>query len=314
MPVDPRLAFEAAQAAVLEEHGVQASSRYRALGAPVLRTHILEAGSGSPVVLLHGGGGVAAYWAPLLARLQDRFKLYAPDRPGCGLSERRLRYDRFSLREHAAIFVESLLDELGLERATIVANSMGGYFSLAFATAKPERVDRLILLGAPAGFERRLPGMMWAIGRRPLGRLVYSTILRPGPATGKRMAAQLVGDADAVSPRMREVAIRAAQLRGATESWLDLVHEGSRAFNRESQLVSALRPELHRVECPTLMVWGSRDAFEPVESGRELERILPNARLEVVDGAGHLPWIDAADRVGGLVLDELERGLARKAS
>jgi pimeloyl-ACP methyl ester carboxylesterase len=299
----PRLAYERAQAALFEECGLRAQSRYLNVGAPVLRTHVVEAGSGEPVVFLHGGGGVSAYWAPLLAALQDEFHLFAPDRPGCGLTERFTGYRRAPLREHAAVFVESLLDELGLERANIVANSMGAVFALAFAVARPRRVERLLLLGAPASSETKIPRKTWMFGRRPLGRIMYSTVLRPGPASGARMAG-LVGKADAVSPAMRDVASHAYLLSGATDSWLALVHQAV-GVTGTPRLAAMLRPHLGQVTCPTLVVWGSRDAFMLPAAGREFLSLLPNARLVTVEDAGHLPWIDATERVTQLVREHL---------
>ncbi|HEX9370218.1 MAG TPA: hypothetical protein VF897_04400 [Roseiflexaceae bacterium] len=81
-------AFEQAQQRVLQTCGVAAQSRYVQLQTPPLRVHILDAGQGDPVVLIHGGNGVAVQLAPLLAALQSTFHLFAPDRPGCGLTDK----------------------------------------------------------------------------------------------------------------------------------------------------------------------------------------------------------------------------------
>src|SRR6266566_8127869 len=126
--------YRQAQSRVLERHGSPAVSRFVLLESQHVRAHVLEAGEGPPMLLLHGGGATAALWGPLLGSLHRSFRIYAPDRPGCGLSG-PFDYRQVSFRAHAVDFVRSVLDGLGLERATLVGNSMGGYFGLAFALA-----------------------------------------------------------------------------------------------------------------------------------------------------------------------------------
>src|SRR5690349_15088858 len=117
-------------------------------------THVLTAGAGDPVLMVHGGNSVAAMMEPLLGRVASRFTVYRPDRPGCGLTG-PFDYRGVDLRTHAVAFVESVLDGLGLERVSLVGNSMGGFWCLAFALANPSRVGRLVLVGEPAGSARR---------------------------------------------------------------------------------------------------------------------------------------------------------------
>jgi pimeloyl-ACP methyl ester carboxylesterase len=110
--------FTATQARLLQEMGTPIGSRFLMIQAPAARVqqvHVLEAGrdGAPPVVLLHGGNSIAAAWEPLLSLLQGDFRLYAPDRPGCGLTD-MLDYHGVSFREHAMAFVGGVLDALGL--------------------------------------------------------------------------------------------------------------------------------------------------------------------------------------------------------
>lgn len=117
-----------------------------------LRAHVLEAGAGDPLLLVHGGNGVGAHWLPLMTRLTG-WRMIVPDRPGCGLTDGFL-YDGVDMRAHGAAFVAGVLDALEVEAASIIGNSMGGYFALCFALAHPDRVRHLVLAGGPAGSAR----------------------------------------------------------------------------------------------------------------------------------------------------------------
>jgi pimeloyl-ACP methyl ester carboxylesterase len=136
------------------------------IASPPLDVHVLETGNGDPLLLLHGGNSVAAGWIPLLAKLPDH-RLLAPDRPGCGLTT-KFDYAQVSFRAHAVEYVGSVMDALNVTRASIVANSMGGYFALVFALAHPERVAKLVLMGEPAGSAPsiRLANRLVGFGRR----------------------------------------------------------------------------------------------------------------------------------------------------
>src|SRR5690606_22468463 len=91
------------QRALLAGSGLQCSERDVLLPSSSLRAHVVEAGSGPPLLLVHGGNGVGAQWLPLMTRLAGR-RLIVPDRPGCGLTDPFL-YDGVDLRAHGALFV-----------------------------------------------------------------------------------------------------------------------------------------------------------------------------------------------------------------
>jgi pimeloyl-ACP methyl ester carboxylesterase len=151
-----RRAFAERQDELMRFYGVDARSRFVEIDRPRMRVHLLEAGAGEPLVLIHGGDGEGALWAPLMAALQDDFHLYALDRPGCGLSD-PFDYRDVDLRQHAGDFVDSVLDAPGLESATLVACSMGGFFALVTALDHPARVRRLALVGMLLGMISSAP-------------------------------------------------------------------------------------------------------------------------------------------------------------
>jgi pimeloyl-ACP methyl ester carboxylesterase len=305
--------FDRMQAALYADRGVRATSRYVDLDDPPMPVHVTEVGDGEPVVLVHGGNSVAASWLPLVQLLTDRFHLFLPDRPGCGLTG-EFDYRGVDLRAHGAAFIAGLMDALGLERAALVGNSMGGYFALAFAVAHPERVSRLVLLGEPAGSSASAPLFHRLVGTRGLNSLLYATALRPpGDAAGLRSAwgrAGLVVHPERVPDDLAGCLLAGARLPGATRSWTRMVERvfvppGTGVFARGLRATRALVPDLPAVSCPVLFVWGSRDPLGSPDVGRVLADGLPNARLHVIEDAGHLPWIDEAERCANAVCDVL---------
>jgi pimeloyl-ACP methyl ester carboxylesterase len=174
--------FRDSEDAMLARYGVPAVSRFHEIDDPRLRVHVIEAAQGEPLLFIHGGNSVAAGWIPLLAKLHQRFHLYAPDRPGCGLTT-MFSYLGVPLRTHAVAFIHSVMDSLDLSRAAIVANSMGGYFALVYALAHPERVSRLVLAGEPAGSAPDIRLANRLVGTRIINSVLFASVLKPGPST-----------------------------------------------------------------------------------------------------------------------------------
>lgn len=301
--------FDRMQRRLYAQRGLAATSRTVELRDPPVRVHVTEVGRGDPVILVHGGNSVAASWLPLVERLADRFHLVLPDRPGCGMTG-PFDYRGVDLRRHGAAFIAGLMDGLGLDRAALAGNSMGGYFALAFAIAHPERVSRLVLLGEPAGSSERAPLFHRLVGTRGLNTVLYATALRPPrDAAGLRRGwgrAALVVDADRVPEDLAECLAAGTRLPGATRSWTTMVERvfvppGRGLFARELRATRALGPELGAITCPVVLLWGSQDPLGAPAVGRELAERMPDARLIKVPDAGHLPWIDQPDLCADVV-------------
>jgi pimeloyl-ACP methyl ester carboxylesterase len=308
---DASSSFEALTTRLFAEHGVAVSSRFLGGAVEDRPIHVLEAGAGPPLVFIHGGGSYGGEWAGLIARLQRRFRCIAIDRPGHGLSYRVDYGDVPDYRADAAAFVGRALDLLGLPRATLVACSMGGFFAFAFALARPDRVDRLVMTGAPAGVDRWLPLALRLLGMPVLGPLLWKTVARPSAAGLRRLFEQLLV-ADARKVGATTIACLAAMhaLPGADVAWLSLLRRFAtpRGVDRRCYL----RDDLAGLEVPTMFVWGDRDAAAPPTSGQGLCRTMPDARITIVPEAGHLPWIDAPDTCADAIERFLEiEGAAR---
>lgn len=284
--------FKRAQDRVLVRYALRAQSRSVRLREPALRAHVLAAGRGQPVVLIHGGGSVAVNLIPLISGLADSCQCFAPDRPGCGLTD-QFDYTGVPFRRHGTEFIRSVLDVLSLSKAAILGNSIGGYWALSFALAAPERVSKVVLLGEPAGSSPPPPPRV-SPRKPPAGdpsieatRARYRVLM----ATPNRAPEEII-----------EADYAASKLPGASLAWNTMLDEVARTT---ASLTYALRPELRNLKPPTLFIWGDRDVQGPPSLGQEMADIAPNARCEVLPETGHLPWLDQPDRCRKLVLDFL---------
>lgn len=297
--------FRRAQELLLVGSGDRVHSKFVQIAEPKLRVQVLEGGQGEPVLLLHGGNGMAAQWESLLSRLSSGFHVYAPDRPGCGLTD-MFSYRDVPLREHAVNFVLASMDALGLESANIVGNSMGGYFALVFALAYPERVKRLVTVGEPAGSSATIPPANRLLAFRGLNGLMYATVMKPGEsATTEGFKRILVAHPDRLSPAYLDCCTAASEIPGATESWLTLLEDCDITSGR-STLTYSLRPELSRLAMPTLLIWGDNDSFGPPSLATEMAHLIPHGSAEIVPDAGHLAWLDQPVAVAGLITNFLQ--------
>jgi pimeloyl-ACP methyl ester carboxylesterase len=145
---EQRARLQAAEVEAFAHYGIDATSEPLVLEDPPLTTRVVRVGSGPPTVLFHGSTLTSTVWAPLLPHLPGR-SLHLVDLPGCGLAD-PFDYEGVDLAAHQEAFVSSVLDALGLDRATLIGASMGGWFVLRFAIERPERVVAAARVTAPA--------------------------------------------------------------------------------------------------------------------------------------------------------------------
>jgi pimeloyl-ACP methyl ester carboxylesterase len=297
--------FAAMQSALLRRYDVDATS-YHVGADPSRPIHVLAAGDGPPCVLVQGGGGVAAFWAGLMKELADDFQCLAIDRPGHGLSY-GIDYRKVQdYRDDAADFMARALDGLGLDKATLIGNSMGGFFSIAFALAHPERVERLVLVGAPAGIDREIPIPLRMLAQPVIGPLMWKTIARPSERGLLRLHRDLLmADATKLPPEHIACGVAGFRLPGADVAWLTLLRRFVTLRGLDERCW--IRDELERLDVPTHFVWGERDAFTSPTVGEEIASAMPRASFHVVPSAGHLPWLDAPGRCGSAIREFLRR-------
>ncbi|HEX8439090.1 alpha/beta hydrolase [Archangium sp.] len=265
-------------------------------------TQAIEVGEGPPLLLLHGGLGEAVQWGNILSSLGRRHRVVAVDRPGHGLAD-PFDYRGVDVLEHARRFLGEILDAEGLSSMPIVACSMGGLWSVAFALAYPERVPRLVLVGSPAGITRTLPLQM-RLGMLPgLKTLVRSMMRKPTRDSTRAFYKQmLVAHPERLEDDFLDL-LTASQRRN-TPSWFTLLDQTVDMFGMKTALV--LGDRWKDLSVPTTFVWGERDVWAAPEAGEAVASTNARLRMVRVPDAGHAPWLDAPE----LVVEAIERALA----
>jgi pimeloyl-ACP methyl ester carboxylesterase len=265
----------------------------RTIDAGGVQTSYLEAGAGEPVVMLHGSGpGVSAManWQHNIGTLSQRFRVLAPDIVGFGATQRPDDVV-YSLRTWTDQ-IWAFLDAHGIEKTAIVGNSLGGRIALQMATDCPDRITKMVLMGAPG------VGMTLTVGL---------AALRAYEPSHDAMR-DLLRNYFAVDPAMitdELVAIRyeASIADGAYEAYhamfLDPRHAGSELGITED--------EVRAIATPTLLVHGREDKVVPVQVSVTMLGLLPNADLHVFSSCGHWTQIERADEFSALVSDYLAR-------
>jgi pimeloyl-ACP methyl ester carboxylesterase len=294
---DRRKAFAERQGELLRFYDVRARSLYIEIERPEMRVHLLEAGEGEPLVLIHGGDGEGVLWAPLMAELQSDFQLCALDRPGCGLSD-PFDYRDVDLRKHAGDFVTSVLDGLGLDAATLVACSMGGFFALVTALDHPERVRGLALVGMPAGMSSSAPLPLRVLGGVPgLSRRFMKS--RGSIKAQRAQYKQMFGmDPDSIPEPYLQSRIAGVSIPATQDTWAVLLRRV--AGLRGIRPGMYLGEELANLDIPTLILWGEHD-MAPVEEGRRESARIATAQFVAMTGLGHHPFLEAPEETARLI-------------
>jgi pimeloyl-ACP methyl ester carboxylesterase len=261
--------------------GTAASVNERIVEVGPIEARVLVAGTGSPVLFLHGAGGL--FWDPFLEALAAGHTVYAVEHPGGGASD---ALSHLPGRWELVLFYDELLDALGLDTVEVVGHSFGGMVAAELASNSPRRVSRLVLI-APIGFWRDDAPIPDIAGIPPeaLPGLVLADPASP-------LAAMLTPPAD--DPQaLFEAAMRMASILHFIWPIPD----------------KGLDRRIHRLSAPTLLVWGAQDKLVDPVYAEEFTSRIRDCRLELIDGAGHLPQLEAPDAVRDVVLGFLGRGV-----
>jgi len=227
----------------------------------------LIAGSGPPLLFLHGGDYVAQN-RPFLDRLAQRFRVVAPRHPGFGTTPRPAWFR--SVNDIAYLYLD-LIDRLDLHRVTLVGSSFGGWVALELAVRSTARLGRLVLIDSLGlkfgGREERDIADIYAL---PADEALRRTFTDP---------ARFVPDYAALDETELQ-AIAHDREATALYGWKPYMHN------------PALVNWLHRIAVPSLVLWGDKDGIVAPSYGEKLAAALPHARFERVIGAAHYPQIE----------------------
>jgi pimeloyl-ACP methyl ester carboxylesterase len=260
-------------------------------GAPV---NVIDSGEGDAIVFIHGLSGAWVNWLENIPHFARSHRVIAMDLPGFGHSP--MPVDRISISGYARI-VDELLDTLGIERAVIVGNSMGGFIGAEVALQFATRVEKLVLVSA-AGLSidhqpnepvlrvlDRLDNLLIFTGGWTATR---SETLSRRPRM-RRQIMRLVAD----RPELLPAPLIAEQVKGS----------GKPGFVPALDALTdyPIRDRLGEIECPVLVVWGEEDRLVPVRDAYEFGRLISDVQVEVWPGTGHVAMLERPAAFNALV-------------
>lgn len=265
----------------------------RTIDAGGIETSYLEAGSGETVLMLHGSGpGVSALanWQHNIPMLAQRFHVLAPDILGFGTTERPedIVYSLRTWTDHVWAF----MDARGIEKARIIGNSLGGRIALQMATDQPDRIAKMVLMGAPG------------VGMTPTEGLAALRAYEPShDAMRELLRNYFAVDPAMITDDLVKIRYEASIADGAYEAYramfFDPRHSGSELGITEN--------EVRAIATPILLIHGREDKVVPLQVSVTMLGLLSNADLHVFSACGHWTQIERADEFSAVVSDYLGR-------
>jgi triacylglycerol lipase len=238
------------------------------------KIHYLEAGSGPVVILLHGLGGSTANWAPTIAPLAQKYRVIVPDQIGFGKSDKPMLNYRVST---LVDFLDGFYKQVGVQKASLVGNSLGGFTAAAFAIAHPEKIDKLVLVDA-AGL-----AVTGDLDPRVLNGLNASTRQQL-----KDLLALVFYNKEQFSSDMAIDGFFASRVTAGDQytiqRFIDSIAHGE----------DMLDGKLGAIKHPTLIIWGREDGLTPLAMGQRFNKEIAGSQLFIIEKCGHVPQLEKA--------------------
>jgi 2-hydroxy-6-oxonona-2,4-dienedioate hydrolase len=292
--------YRHAEAALWKHYGLEPTEQFIDLQSPRVRVRVQVVGSGTPILFIHGGVWPGAAFASLIGELSG-FRCLMLDRPGCGLSS-PLDYSKHTYKTAIGQLLTGVVDALGIDKTHVVGQEVGAAWALVLAAAQPDRIDRLVLTGAaPLLHEQPVPTFLKVLAS-PIGAIIVRL-----PQSRGQARSILRQDGHGAS-------VEAGQIPDAYLDWhVALMSETSTMRNERALIRATLgrggwrpevtfgRHELAQLQQPMLYVYGTNDPESTVDRVRHVVGLLPAAELHLIEGAGHLPWLDDPGEVGARI-------------
>ncbi|ULH14221.1 alpha/beta hydrolase (plasmid) [Deinococcus sp. KNUC1210] len=254
-----------------------------------LELNVQQSGSGQPLVLLHGLSSDITAMQPQIDAFSEQFHVIALDSRGHGRSDRPAEY---TLQDHISDVI-GVMDALDLPTVFLMGSSMGSYVAQGVATRQPQRVSKLVLVTPKASGQTSSSARLLAQhaaeleGRSPEEVQAFLADKLFAPTTSTEIKAMM-----------------AESMQQHAQAGLTLTPAQYLAANRALEGFD-FRDVLPQVTAKTLILSGRFDPLNSVQDGEEIARLIPDARLEVLEYSGHLPNIEEPERLHQLVLDFL---------
>jgi pimeloyl-ACP methyl ester carboxylesterase len=259
--------------------------------------NLVDIGEGSPIVLVHGHSGRWQNWLENIPGLARRHRVLAVDLPGFGESE--MPQEKISIQGYART-VDAVCDQLGIEAAEVVGNSMGGFVSAELAISFPQRVERLVLIAA-AGLAGRYIGLPTALLGNPRVATAVS-LMFVYSGMPRRRARQIARRPGLRRAYLRPIMTHPELIPPATA--YHLIRSTGRPGMSDATIATAtydFRDRVQDIACPTLIIWGDTDHIVPVSGAEEYDRLISDSRKVILRDTGHIPMVERPARFDQLL-------------
>jgi pimeloyl-ACP methyl ester carboxylesterase len=255
-------------------------------------------GEGEPLLLIHGYGAGFWVWEKQIDVLSRFYRVYALDVIGHGFSDR----PKIAYTPEAYIhFLRDFMDGVGIERATLIGNSMGGGMAWATAALFPERVKKVILINSvPPDVLNQVRNESFRnlVAIQDIPFLPYLVIASRNKKSIKWLLEECVSDIKLITPEVLNRQYELSRIKGTT--WVLY------STFKNAKDTSKMKDYPSRIDRPTLLVWGKRDLIFPLSVGQDLHQAIRGSKLHVVEEAAHIPMWETPEEVNEVILDFLK--------
>lgn len=257
----------------------------------------IKRGEGKPLILIHGYGAGIWVWEKQIESLSQYYQVIALDLIGHGFSDRPIiEYNP----ENYIFFFKGFMENIGIKKATLIGNSMGGGMAWAMAICHPEMVDRLVLINSISpNVINELKGNSFRrlLFIRNIPFLLYLAIALRNKDSIKRVLMDCVSNdqliVEEVLNRQYEISI----IKGTTWVLYSTFKNGRNALK--------YKRKLSLITHPTLLIWGQEDEILPVSVGEYLHRAIPRSKFYLIHDCGHIPMWEKPKEVNELIINFL---------
>jgi 2-hydroxy-6-oxonona-2,4-dienedioate hydrolase len=255
-------------------------------------TRILDAGTGAPLMFLHGMGGHLEAYSRNVRSHAAHFRVLAPDFIGHGFSDKPdLAYEIPAYAGH----ILDLMDSMGLDKANFSGASLGGWVAAWIAARFPERVNKLVLNTA-GGFDIDQSVM------ERIKRLSMESVTNPTRDSVKKRLELIMAHPQSVTEELVDIRFQIYSQPGMIHTMENIMCLESMEVRRRNLLAPEL---LRKITASTLVIWTTNDPIFPVEVGRRFTQYIPDCRFALMEDCGHWPQFEKADEFNRVHLEFL---------
>ena len=244
-----------------------------------MQVHYRVEGKGIPIVLIHGTGASLHTWDDWTLKLKENYQVIRMDLPAFGLTGPNKSGD-YSIEQYTQ-FLEEFVVKMKLDSMFLAGNSLGGNIAWNYASKNPEKVQKLILVDASGLPTNKPQPWIFKMAKTPvLSKLfLYITPKSIIEDNLKQVYEDDTKISDALITRFHDMALR----EGNRKAFVD------RAKIDFTTSEASKKEQLQNIQTPTLLIWGAKDTWIPLDNGKRMDALLPNSKLVVLQNSGHVP-------------------------